>query len=194
MDLDIAWVSTLELRPNPDNNNTHPKEQIDRLIEIINYQGFRIPIIVSNQSGLVVAGHGRLEAAKKMKLDKVPVSFQDFESYEMEYAQMTADNAIAAWATIDMSKIHNFDFGDAFNLDMLGFRDFKIEPIETTMPELNSTDPDCQQVSFLLSNEQKDLLDEAMAKAKLELDCIDEINKNSNGNILGAILRNYVQS
>ena len=46
--------------------------------------------------------------------------------------------------------------------------------------------------SIILSNEQKNILDEAMELALKKEDCIDEINQNKNGNVLSAILRHYV--
>lgn len=125
----LVWVDINKLKPHPKNTNHHPKEQIERLAKIINYQGFRSPIVVSNLSGFIVAGHGRLEAAKKLGLTKVPVSYQDFEDAKMELAHLNADNAIALWAEIDMKamteslKEVNFDL----DLDFLGFKDFKLD-------------------------------------------------------------------
>jgi DNA modification methylase len=129
---DIKLVAIADLKENPKNRNTHPKDQIERLVEIIRHQGFRQPIVVSNRSGLVVAGHGRLLAAKELRLVEVPVMYQDFESEEQEYAFGVSDNAIAAWAELDLSGI-NFDvpeLGPDFDLDMLGIKDFVLEPAE----------------------------------------------------------------
>lgn len=61
---EIKLVPIDKLKPNPLNRNSHPKNQIKRLEKIIKAQGFRSPIVVSNRSGLIVAGHGRLQAAK----------------------------------------------------------------------------------------------------------------------------------
>lgn len=126
----ITWVEIKKLKPHPKNPNKHSKEQIERLAEIINYQGFRSPIVVSNRSGLIVAGHGRVEAAVKNNLTKVPVSYQDFTDDEQEYAHMTADNAIADWATLDLSMINKdiIELGPDFNIDMLGIKDFALDP------------------------------------------------------------------
>jgi len=118
-----------ELKENPRNRNKHPGEQIDRLARVIEYQGWRHPIIISNLSGHIVAGHGRLEAAKKLKLKEVPVDYQDFESEEQEYAFLQSDNAIALWAELDLSGI-NADLGDLgpdFDLDLLGIKNFTLD-------------------------------------------------------------------
>lgn len=129
---DIAIVSVKDLRPNHKNRNIHTPAQIERLTEIIRYQGFRNPLIVSNRSGLVVAGHGRLMAAKKLGLKEVPVLFQDFDSEEQEYAAQVSDNSIASWAELDLAGI-NADLGDlgpGFDLDMLGLKSFELEPAD----------------------------------------------------------------
>ncbi len=132
---DVKLVSVASLKPNLKNRNQHPEDQIDRLCELITYQGFRQPIVVSNRSGLVVAGHGRLLAAQKLKMESVPVLFQDFETEEQETAFGVSDNAVAAWAELDLAGINQdaLSFGADFDLDMLGIKDFQIDilPSET---------------------------------------------------------------
>lgn len=126
---DIQLVEIHKLVFNPKNNNKHPKEQIERLAKLIEYQGFRNPVVVSNRTGFVVAGHGRIEAAKKIGMNKVPVMYQDFENEAQEYAYLTSDNAIASWAELDLTMVTDqlTDFGPEFNdLELLG-----IESIES---------------------------------------------------------------
>lgn len=126
-----VWEPIAKLKPNPNNRNIHPKEQITRIAELLKYQGWRAAIVVSNRSGLIVAGHGRLLAAKKLKMEKVPVHYQDFDSEEQEYAHSIADNAIPNWATLDLSNIHLDIQGmdpTILQLDMLGIQDFRFEP------------------------------------------------------------------
>jgi len=83
-------------------------------------------------SGYITAGHGRLEAALLNGWDEVPVNFQGYESTEQEYADVQADNAIASWAELDMSKINIDiqDLGPELDVDMLGIKDFAIEPAD----------------------------------------------------------------
>lgn len=192
--IDLVDVNTL--LPHPKNMHKHTPEQIDRLVKLIEYQGMRNPIIVQKGTNLIVAGHGRLMALKKMGATKCPVIYQEFNSEAQLYAYMVSDNAIGkeSWAELDLSMVNTemLDLGPDFDIDLLGIKDFVIEPSEIDLPDLNSGEPDCQQVTFVLSNEQKDLLDEAMDKAKIEEDTTDSINQNSNGNTLAAILRRYV--
>lgn len=91
-----------ELVGNPRNPNKHPAEQITALAKIIKRQGWRHPIVVSNRSGFVVKGHGRLLAAKELGVSKVPVDFQDYESEASEYADLMADNKIQEFSELDL--------------------------------------------------------------------------------------------
>lgn len=126
---DIVMIDVERLKENPDNRNQHTKEQIKRLSEIIKYQGFRSPIIVSNRSGYIVAGHGRLMAARQLKMKQVPVIFQDFDNSDQEYAAQISDNAIAEWADLDLAAI-NADLeklGPELDIEMLGIKNFNLE-------------------------------------------------------------------
>ena len=87
--------------PNPKNPNTHPKEQITLLSNIISSQGWRMPIVVSTRSGFIVKGHGRLEAAKAAGMEAAPVEYQNYGTEAEEYADLIADNRIAELSIID---------------------------------------------------------------------------------------------
>ena len=139
---DIQLVDTSKLVLNPKNMNSHSKEQIERLEKLIDFQGFRNPIIVSNRTGFVVAGHGRIEAARNMGMSLVPVMYQDFDNEAQEYAYMVSDNAIASWSELDLSAVNTemLDLGPDFDIDMLGIKDFVIEPIEKFDPQSDEDD------------------------------------------------------
>lgn len=128
-------VPISQLKLNPKNRNVHPKEQIQRLAEILKYQGWRYPVKISKRSGIVTSGHGRIEAALLNGWDEVPVDFQDYESDEQEYADTVSDNAIASWAELDLSGIQTDVKGLStdFKTELLGtkfsFFDSQIEEI-----------------------------------------------------------------
>lgn len=129
---EISIVDIDLLVENPKNNNNHPEKQIERLAKLIKHTGFRNPLVVSNRSGFVLCGHGRIAAAKKAGLKELPVIYQDFKDEAEEYAYMTADNAIHNWSELDLSKVNSemLEFGPDFDIDMLGIRDFTIDPIK----------------------------------------------------------------
>lgn len=129
-------VDVKDLKPHPQNSNKHPKDQVQRLAEILNYQGWRYPIKVSKRSGFVTSGHGRIEAARVNGWKSVPVNFQEYESFDQEYADVVADNAIASWSELDLAMISN-DLKDLPNLkiDLLGIKDFKPINVEVLEPQ-----------------------------------------------------------
>lgn len=125
-------VALTDLKSHPKNRNKHPEEQIERLAKILAYQGVRRPARVSNQSGYITAGHGLKMAAHLLGWKEIPINFQDYDNDDQEYADVQADNAIAAWAELDKSEI-NTDIGDLgpdFDIEMLGLKDFTIDPSE----------------------------------------------------------------
>lgn len=128
-------VSVHELKSHPKNRNKHPEEQIKRLAEILKYQGWRYPIKVSNRSGFITTGHGRLEAAKLNGWDTVPINFQEYDSEEQEYADVQADNAIALWSEMDLLTIKK-DLEDfpAFNEKLLGIKNLELINKEEKTP------------------------------------------------------------
>lgn len=144
-------VSIEKLKPHPKNRNRHPITQIELLSKILKDRGWRHPIIVSKRSGFIVAGHGRLEAAKLAGFTEVPVDYQEFDSAAQEYEFLVADNATAVWAELDLHGIKLDlegmpDFGS--ELDFLGLKNFSLGPDEgfdpnkewVGMPEFNQGD------------------------------------------------------
>lgn len=154
----IELVSVDALIPHPKNMHNHPPEQIERLCKLIEYQGFRTPLVVQLGTNLIVAGHGRLEAAKKLGIQRVPVTYQKFDDEAQLYAFMVSDNAIGkdTWATLDLSQINLDiqDLGPELDVDMLGLKSFKVDPIdnldlnqEPRVDEIKTTMVTCPECS-----------------------------------------------
>lgn len=124
---DLAPIS--ELKKNPRNPNEHSEEQIARLAKLIKHHGFRHPIIISKQSGFIVAGHARLDAATRLGMRLVPVEYQSFESEDMEWAFLISDNAIAGFSELDLAAI-NLEIPNIgpLDLELLGLQDFTVDP------------------------------------------------------------------
>ena len=164
-----SLIDPKELADHPKNRNKHSNEQIDRLVKLYKYHGIRHPIIISNLSGYIVAGHGRKAAAIKAKMKEFPVVYQDFENEEAEYAFLQADNAIALWAELDFSGINSdiADLGPDFDIDMLGIKNFTIDVSEKVnrgdensewvdMPEFKEGDKYIK-LAFIFADEEKRL-------------------------------------
>ena len=118
----------------PRNPNKHGEDQIALLAKIIKASGWRNPICVSNRSGFVIKGHGRLMAARVLGVTHVPVEYQDYATEAEEYQDMIADNRIAELAERDMEIIKDLleelDTG-ANDMDLTGYTEAEIERLMT---------------------------------------------------------------
>lgn len=121
-------VEVGKLLPNPKNPNTHSPEQVAILAKVIKIQGWRSPIVVSNQSGFIVAGHGRLQAAMLLGEKIVPVDYQDFDSESAEMAHLIADNRTAELSNIDDKKLKELllEMDESIDKEATGFLDLEI--------------------------------------------------------------------
>lgn len=131
-------VDVVELVPNPKNPNKHPDEQIQLLGRVIRQTGWRQPITVSNRSGFIVKGHGRLAAALLEGMKEVPVDYQNYASEAEEYADMVADNRIAELAEIDNRMLADIfadiDTGE-IPMELTGYTEEEMESLITGLAE-----------------------------------------------------------
>jgi len=133
-------VSVDSLIPSPRNPNTHPPAQIDLLAKIIDFQGWRRPIVVSNRSGFIIRGHGALLAAQKAGWSEVPVDYQDYESEAQEWADLIADNRIAELSERNRPELKDLleelDLG-VLDMEITGFTDDALKELmsEFHVPE-----------------------------------------------------------
>ncbi len=130
-------VDVVDLVEHPRNPNKHGDKQIALLAKIIRNQGWRNPIVVSADSGFIVAGHGRLMAAKVLNVEQVPVDYQPFDNEAEEYAHLIADNRIAELAEADKSELAKLvrELEDKIDLDLTGFDAPSIEELLATKEE-----------------------------------------------------------
>ena len=105
------------------NPRTHSDGQIDQIAASIREFGWTNPILV-DADGTIIAGHGRLEAAKRLQLREVPVIRLGHLSEAQRKALVIADNQLAlnaGWDEVALSNlIRDLDAED-FELDVLGF-------------------------------------------------------------------------
>lgn len=130
----LRLVDPTSLIVDPKNRNKHPPEQIKRFCKLLKEYGMRWPILVSERTGVIKAGEGRLLAALELKMPQVLVSYQEFDNDQQEYGFGISDNAIALWAELDLSAI-NTDvnlLGPDFDIDLLGMKDFVLDPSESS--------------------------------------------------------------
>jgi DNA modification methylase len=140
-----ALLPISEIVPNPGNPNHHGIDQIERLGNIIQATGWRNSITISNRSGMIVKGHGRLEAAKWSRLTEAPVEYQDYDSEAEEWADLVADNRLAELSTLDAGElidmINQIDTGEV-PIEMTGYTQEDIEDIIAAMGGADDAEDD----------------------------------------------------
>src|SRR3954447_4763890 len=122
-DLKVEQRRISSLRPYARNPRTHSPAQIDKLARAITEFGWTNPVLVDG-SGTILAGHGRLLAAKRLGLAEVPVIRLDHLSEAQKRAYILADNQLALLAGWD-EELLAFELGElqslAFDLELTGF-------------------------------------------------------------------------
>ena len=114
--LTLTYRPVASLVPDPRNARTHPRRQIDQIAASIRAFGFANPILV-DPSGGIIAGHGRLLAAKALGLVEVPTIALPHLSEAQQRALRLADNKIALGAGWDV-EILKLELAELAVLDM----------------------------------------------------------------------------
>ncbi len=91
---EVELVSVTDLVPYARNARTHSDEQVAQIMASIREWGFTVPIL-RDETGMVIAGHGRLLAAQRLKLGEVPVVTARGWSEAKKRAYIIADNKLA---------------------------------------------------------------------------------------------------
>jgi DNA modification methylase len=102
--LETISTSVTRLKPNPRNARTHSKKQLRQIADSIRQFGFVNPII-ADETGVIIAGHGRLQAATLLELNEVPVITLPDLTDAQKRALMLADNKIAGNAGWDRERL-----------------------------------------------------------------------------------------
>lgn len=118
MELKIEYINKEELKPYEKNAKKHPAEQVEHIANSIREFGFRQPLVI-DKDNVIVIGHGRLLAAKKLGLDTVPCVRADDLTDEQIKALRLADNKTneSEW---DFDLLGG-ELDDIFDIDMEQF-------------------------------------------------------------------------
>lgn len=186
---EVISLPIVSLRPylkNPRKNDS----AVDAVANSIREFGFRQPIVVDTNM-VVIVGHTRLKAAKKLGMDEVPVIIADMTE-EQARAYRLVDNKTNELSEWDMEALRLEIDGLEADLAAFGFdleadlKQFDVNGIEA--PELPDGDrAPFRQVTFTLHDDQYGRLEEAMHLAKKQGGGTSSINENSNGNALAFI-------
>ena len=135
----LKYVPITELRPDPRNPRKHGRAQIQAIAKSIKAFGFNAPILI-DKGGRVLAGHGRLEAAKLLELAQVPVISLENLTEAQARAYMLADNKLTDRSCWDdeLLAVHLKELSEIaldFDVEASGFElpeiDFRIQTLDT---------------------------------------------------------------
>jgi ParB-like chromosome segregation protein Spo0J len=189
------------LIPYAKNARVHDEAQIAQIAGSIKEFGFNNPVLIDKDNG-IIAGHGRVMAARKLGLTEVPTILLDHLNETQRKAYILADNRIAINSTWDneMLTLELMDIKDDVSLAMLGFN---VDELDALLKEISSTElpnlPDgdkqpFQQKTFTLHDEQFNIVDDAITKARTNPIIDTGLNDNSNGNALTLICEQWLNA
>ena len=162
------------LVPYEKNARTHSPAQIQQIAASIQEFGFTNPILVDGADG-ILAGHGRLAAAKDMGLAHVPVIVLDHLSAAQRKAYILADNQLALNAGWDLELLQQevaaLNLAD-FDLSLLGFSDTELANLwgdgeNAELDEGDDSPPMDQGIALAIVLSPQELMQWRKAKAEL---------------------------
>lgn len=134
---DMQEVSLTLLKPYERNAKIHGEAQIEKLMDSINEFGFLSPCLIERDTFNIIAGHGRVEAAKRLGMEKVPCVFVEDITEAQRRAYILADNRLTELGEWDMDMV-NFELGElddmGFDVSLTGFQ-LNVDDYEATERE-----------------------------------------------------------
>jgi site-specific DNA-methyltransferase (adenine-specific) len=140
----LESIAVKDLVPFAKNSRTHDDAQVAQIAASIREFGFTNPVLIDEVNG-IIAGHGRVMAARKLKLTEVPCIRLSHLSESQKRAYVIADNKLALNAGWDeaMLKLELADLKALdFDLDLTGFNTDEIDALLAEKGTEGLTDPD----------------------------------------------------
>lgn len=191
MELKIEYVDIDSIKPY-ENNPRHNEEAIPYVMNSIKEFGFKNPIII-DKNNVIIAGHTRLESAKRLGMKEVPIIHADDLTEEQVKAFRLVDNKVSEKAE------WNFNMLDAELADLdIDMEDFGFEKLDINVDDYG-TDfklPDGEKLgidkmTLYFANDQTKVIEEAIEKINLE-----EVetfgNEHKKGNALYEVARQWL--
>jgi DNA modification methylase len=144
--LEVIYLPTASLKPHPQNPRVHKDKQVGQIAQSIKAFGFNVPILVDERQR-VVAGHGRLLAARKLGWDTVPVIRLNHLTESQYSTFLIADNRLTENSSWDERLLGEqlkvlSDLELDFDLEVTGFEIAEIDVLIDGLEAINEPDPD----------------------------------------------------
>src|ERR1700692_23108 len=129
--LQVEYLAISDLKPNPRNARLHSQKQLHQIAASISEFGFNVPVLI-DRGNVSIAGHGSVDAARKLGMETVPVLRIEHLTDEQKRAFALADNKIALnsdWdleiLRVDMKELSALDLN--FDVEVTGFETAQID-------------------------------------------------------------------
>jgi len=144
-DLRVTYLPPGDLKPYANNPRTHSKKQVRQIADSMKTFGFTNPILIDSGEG-VIAGHGRLEAAKLLGVQRVPTIRLDEMTEAQKRAYIIADNKLAENAGWDQELLaieldYLLEIETEFDISVIGFEPAEIDLVLSGSDGGSSSDP-----------------------------------------------------
>ena len=138
--MEIVYKKINELKPYENNSRTHDENQIKQICESIKEYGWTNPVLI-DEKGMIIAGHGRVEAGKKLDIKEVPCIVLSGLTEAQKKAYVIADNKMALNAgwneELLKTELENLKELD-FDLELTGFSKKELDKL---FDEINGSNP-----------------------------------------------------
>jgi len=183
----ISYKSPIQLKPRKNNPRTHSKKQIEQIAASIEQFGFINPVLIDGDDG-IIAGHGRVEAAKLLGMSDVPALRVDHLSPAQVRAYVIADNKLAENAGWDRAllalELQELSVDLDFDVTVTGFDAAEIDLLVQDLDQ-NEIDEADEVPAIERSAPAVSRLGDLWDLGNHVLVCGDALNKDTYAKLLG---------
>lgn len=173
--MEIVYKKVENLIPYINNSRIHSEEQIDQICASINEFGFTNPLLIDEKDN-IIAGHGRLLASKKLKMEEVPCIILSGLTEAQKKAYVIADNKMALNAGWD-EELLKLELENLKELDFdLNLTGFNIDELDKLFPKEDIENEKENERIRTINNYNLDLFNDNLIDGKYEMPIIQNDN------------------
>lgn len=192
-EMKIEYIPLDKIKPY-ENNPRINDDAVKYVANSIKEFGFKVPIII-DENNVIVAGHTRLKAAKKLGFEKVPCIRADDLTENQIKAFRLADNKVGDIATWDFNSLAV----ELANIENINMSNFNFEPLDVSPDDFGNSfilpdgeKPEICTMTFTVHEKQKELIEYAINLVKDEV--VETFgNSNKNGNALYEVVKQWAE-
>lgn len=133
----LQYINLNDIKPYEDNPRNNDGEAVDKVAASIKEFGFNVPLVLDKEH-VIICGHTRYKAAKKLGLNEVPCIYAEHLTPAQVKAYRIADNKISEYATwnddvlaVELERLQELDF----DFDLTGFAEWEVNHLLNPVTE-----------------------------------------------------------